>query len=366
MKWTKYKDRDILPFWVADMDFATPSFLIDAIKRRLEHPILGYTSPPSHLATTVAEWAESRFNWRFDPKSVVWMHGVVPGLNTIVSAIAKPNDGLVVPYPIYPPFRKLGPNANRAVHYSKLQLQDGRYVMDYEDIEAKCRASAAIVISNPQNPTGRVYTKDELRKLGDICLRTNTLLISDEIHWGLILDETRQHTPVASLSDEIAHQTVTITSHTKSYNLAGVQCALAVVNDQDLRKRIIREQNRMFGSISPLGYAGAESAFLDRSPWLGELTSYLRRNRDFVDQAVRDSEILKTTHVEGTHLTWIDASAIPVQDPHAFFEAFGLGFSPGVDFGQKSHVRFNFAAPYDLVREGCDRLLDATDCVGRS
>ncbi|MCY4130777.1 MAG: PatB family C-S lyase [Gammaproteobacteria bacterium] len=367
-KWVKYGERDILPFWVADMDFATPEFILDAIRSRLDHPVIGYTELPEELAGVFIDWAERRFGWRIHPDWLVAFTSLVPGLNAAVRCVGDDGDASVVMTPIYPPFLKTAAINHREQIRSPLQLHNDQWVMDFDDIESKTsdKSSRTVMLSNPQNPTGRIYTRDELQALAEICLRTNTAIVSDEIHWGICLEPGSTHIPLATLGEEIEENTITLISHTKSYNIAGLQSAFAVIRNPELRERFDTAKNGWMSSVSPLAYAAAIAAYSDNSTWLDELQTYLRANRDILTDSVRKLPNLSMAPVEGTHLGWIDARKIPVSDHAAYFESHGLGFSDGVEFGAPGFVRFNFATPQSVLKRGISRLETASACAPTS
>ncbi len=362
-KWDKYLDRDILAFWVADMDFATPQFLIDAINARMEHPILGYTDIPANLRSVVAQFIARRFNWEIDPDWIVPIESVVPGLGLAVRSIGLDGDNCLIPVPVYPPFFDVAELNRHRVAHSQLVRCENRWVMDFDDIAHKARHAKSLLFCNPHNPTGRVYTKAELLQLSEICLETETTIISDEIHWGLVLDPGSTHVPIGSLSSETGLNTITLISHTKTYNIAGMQSAVAIIPDPQLRSRYQQWVLRTMPAGSPLSYAAAIAAYEDTSSWIDELTSYLRGNRDLLQEAIDSLPRLEMLPIEGTHLGWIDARSLPVEDTAAYFEAHGLGFSDGAEFGAPGYVRWNFAAPRDLVRRGLNRLERAIECA---
>lgn len=360
VKWSKYADRDVLPFWVADMDFATPDFVIDAVRKRLDHPILGYTSVPQDLEDAFVAWMARNFDWAVDPDWVVPITAVVPGLNLSVRSVGTEGDQCLIPIPVYPPFLEVPIQSHRQGIYSQLVLDDEKWVMDFDDIASKAKSSSSLLFCNPQNPTGRVYSEDELRRLGSICAETETLLISDEIHWGLVLDPSCEHIPVASLSTEIANNSVTLISHTKTYNVAGLLSAIAVIPNPVIRQRFEILVNRTMPSGSPLSYAAAIASYNDTSSWLQELNTYLRTNRDLVLGTIDSLATVEAVHIEGTHLCWIDGRGLGVPDVAAHLERHGLGLSDGSEFGTPGFVRLNFAAPRKLLRQGLDRLVVAT------
>lgn len=364
-KWVKYGERDILPFWVADMDFATPEFILDAIRTRLEHPVIGYTELPEELVGVFVDWADRRYGWRIHPDWLVPFTSLVPGLNAAVRCVGDDGDASVVMTPIYPPFLKTAAINHRKQITSPLQLQDDRWVMDFDDLESKTRdkSSRTVMLSNPQNPTGRIYTREELQTLAEICLRSNTIIVSDEIHWGICLEPGSDHIPLATLGDEVDENTITLISHTKSYNIAGLQSAFAVIRNPELRERFDAAKSGWMSSVSPLAYAAAIAAYSDDSAWLDELQAYLRASRDLLTSAVCSLPNLSMAPVEGTHLGWIDAREIPVRDHAAYFESHGLGFSDGVEFGAPGFVRFNFATPHTVLKRGLSRLEIASACA---
>ena len=345
------------------MDFAVPTFVLEAINQRMTHPTLGYTVTPPALEEAFVQWCLDRFNWKVDPDWLVWVHGVVPGLNLAVSSIGNTLDRILVPVPVYPPFFNLAINHQRTLLTSQLIRECNRWVMDTDELSNLATQASCIAICNPQNPTGRIYTETELRELAELCVQTDTVLISDEIHWGLTLNSKTPHTPVASLEPEYAQNTITLISHTKAYNIPGLQVAVAIIPNPEIKARFEEIQSKLFGSISPLSYVAALAAYTDKSPWLEQLNRYLCGNRDLLQEAVESTGNLTMTDVEGTYLGWIDASALPVKDPHAYFEAHGLGLSPGQDFGMEQFVRFNFAAPRTLVEIGIERLLSGANCA---
>lgn len=341
------------------MDLPTPSFIVDAIRDRLEHPILGYTSPPSELVDAFVEWSARNFDWVVDPDWVVPISAVVPGLHLSVRSVGSEGDNCLIPVPVYPPFLEVPAQSHRQGVYSHLVLDGNKWVMDFGDIYSKTKTASSLMFCNPQNPTGRVYSEDELRNLGMICLENETLLISDEIHWGLVLEPSHVHIPIASLSEEIANNSITLVSHTKSYNVAGLLTAIAVIPNPAIRRRFETLVERTMPSGSPLAYAAGIAAYNDTSKWLPELTAYLRANRDMVLTTINSVATIDSCNIEGTHLCWIDGRSLGVSDVAKHFESHGLGLSDGAEFGTPGFVRLNFAAPKKLLRQGLDRLVIA-------
>ena len=361
VKWDRYRDQDVLPLWVADMDFPTPEFVMKAIRTRLQqHPILGYSTVPDALVENFVDWTDRMYNWQINADWLVWLPSVMTGINIAVQVIGNRNDHCVIPTPVYPPFLSVPEQNVREPAFSPLVLQKDRWEMDFDDLDQTTKRASTLLFCNPQNPTGRVYAQNELWELAKVCLRNNTVLISDDIHWGLVLDENVTYKPIASLAPEVAERTITLYSHTKTYNIAGESVAVAIIPNPDIRRDFKAHAQRIHPSLSPLALAGATAAFADNTSWLIDLNSYLRQNRDLLQEAITDSEVLRTTPVEGTHLMWIDAKCLPVSNPQKHFESFGLGLFDGVAFRSPGFVRLNFAMPRTLLEKGIERLISAT------
>jgi len=352
-KWDKYAGTDVQPFWVADMDFAMPEFIREAVRRRLEHPVLGYTRTPETLIEAFRGWLLRHYEWQVPASWLVWLPGVVTGFNLAARATAVPGGNVVIPTPVYYPFLGVPGNAGQAGIHVPLVRADSRWVMDLEALErAITRESRLLLLSNPQNPTGRAYTEDELVQLAELCLRHDLVLCSDEIHCRLLLDEHASHVPLASLSPEIAERTISLYAATKTYNIPGLSCGVAVIPNPELRRRFKQAQGGLMPSIGPLEFAASEAAFNDNGPWLPALLEYLRGNHRRL-QAVAGERM---TPVEATYLAWLDVRDLALERPGAYFEQHGLGLSDGAAFGGEGFVRFNFACPRSLLDEGLDRL----------
>lgn len=358
-KWEKYAGRDILPFWVADMDLPTAPFVLDAIEERLAHPILGYAATPAWASGLFVDWLERRYGWRVAEDWLVWLPGVVPGFNVAAQTVADDPErpDLVIPIPAYPPFLKTPATARLNGVFAPL-VRGERWEMDFARLgKAISGRTAAFMLCNPQNPTGRVYDEGELATLAELILASGTVLVSDEIHCPLVLDAALRHVPIASLDEELAERSISLFASTKGYNCPGLGVAVAVVPNAALRERFEAfEASGLVSSISPLAYAAATAAFADTSDWLAERNAFLAENAAVLERAVQGIDGIRTTHVEGTCLAWLDTSALGLADPAAHFEAAGLGLSDGVDFGTPGFLRFNFGCPRSLLLRGIERL----------
>ena len=360
LKWEKYADPEVLPLWVADMDLPTAPFVVDAVRERLEHPILGYTAVPPGLAAAFIDWLEHNYQWRIDEDWLVWLPGVVPGFNLAARAYAATGRDLVVPAPVYGPILDVPAQAGLDGVISPLVRNEGRWEMDFDDLGAKVGGdTAAVLFCNPQNPTGRVYDRAELEALAEVVVDAGTAVISDEIHCPIILDADKRHVAIASLDPAIECRSITLFAPTKAYNFPGLSAAVAVIPDAEIRVRFEDAGAGLMPSYSPLAFAAVTAAFEDRSSWLAEQNRYLAGNAAILEQAVAGLEGIDTTHVEGTYLAWLDVSALGLEDPAATFERHGLGLHAGEEFGGPGFLRFNFGCARSVLNAAIQRLADA-------
>ena len=350
-KWTKFAP-DVLPMWVADMDFAAPAFVLDALRERLEHPVLGYTQRPDSLTAAFQGWLTHHYGWEVDAEWVVWIPGVVPALN-LACQILPSDRAIMMPYPVYHPFLALAEHAGVTEQLVPLAVNDRRWTMDFDAMEAAVTDETAMVlICNPQNPTGRCYSETELAELADFVDRHNLLLVSDEIHCNIVLDTDSRHVPIAAAFPELAERTLSMFAATKVYNIPGVGCAATVIPDPQVRERFLAARRGLVPGIGPLGFVASEAAFNDRGPWIDELNEYLRGNLALLSERLGT----RVAHLDATYLAWIDVSDLGLEDTEAYFASHGLGISPGAQFGRADHIRLNFGCPRATLAEGIARL----------
>ena len=356
-KWNRYRDQDVLPFWVADMDFRAPTFITDALHGRLDHGIIGYTETPLELIDAVIDWLGVEFDWTVSPEWVVWLPGVVPGLNLACRAVGAPGDSVMMSTPVYYPFLAAPAQGGRVPIEVPLALRQGRWAMDNDTMtQALGNRTRLFMFCNPQNPTGRIYERDELVAIAQFCERHDLLICSDEIHCALRLDAHRPHIPIASLSQDTAARTITLMAPTKTYNVPGLGCAFAVIPDGPLRRRFMDARAGLVPSVGPFAFAAATAAYQDTSDWVPRLLDYLRRNRDALEACVASLPGVSMTHVEGTYLGWIDVRPLQLPHPQQHFESFGLGLSDGAQFHGPGFVRFNFGCPRATLGAGLERF----------
>lgn len=361
-KWQRYEGRDVLPFWVADTEFAVPDFISNAIAGRLAHPILGYTRTPDVTVAAFQGWLARCHGWEVPEEWLVWLPGVVPGLNMACRALAEPGGAVLVPTPVYYPFLSAPGNAEQECIRVPMVKDGRRWVMDLDALAHACRpGTRALLLSNPQNPTGRVFTREELLALGEFCEQRDIILCSDEIHCSLILDPESRHLPPATLAPELAKRTISLYAATKTYNIPGLNCAVAVIPDARLRARFRKARVGLVSDVGPLAYAASTAAFSDMSDWVARLLDYLRGNHRCLMNVVGE----RMTPVEGTYLAWIDLRDLQLESPGAYLEAHGLGLSDGAQFSGPGFVRFNFACPRALLERGLARYQAALESCAR-
>jgi len=367
LKWDRYADRDVIPLWVADTDFAAPPAVLDALHRRVDHGVFGYGLPPAELTATVRAHLARTYGWTVAEPTLVWLPGLVSALSVCCRAFAGPGEGVLTTTPIYPPFLACPRLAGRAVHTAPLvQTGDGRWVFDREAFVGAIRPDTRVLLfCSPHNPCGRVWEREELVWLGQVCERHDLVIVSDEIHNQLILDPDRVHVPTATVAPEVAARTVTLMAPSKTYNLAGLGCAFAVIGDAGLRRRFQRTAAMIVPHPNVLGYVAAEAAYREGDAWLRDQLDHLRRNRDRLAAAVAGLPPLAMAHVEATYLGWIDCRGLGLGgDVCEHFERHGLGFSCGQDFAGEGFVRFNFGCTGPLLDRALERLARAVRAAG--
>ena len=360
-KWQKY-GPDVLPLWIADMDFQSPEPVIRALRERVEHGVFGYLAfeqPEFH--ELFADRLLKRYNWRVSPDAVVLIPGVIPGFNVVGRAMAAPGDGLILQTPVYPPILRAASSIGLTREEAPLARRpDGSYAPDLDAFAAAIRERTRFfLLCNPHNPVGRVFSRDELTRLAEVCLRRDLAIVADEIHCELTLDGQR-HTPIASLAPEISERTITLMAPSKTFNLAGLKCSVAIIPNAALREKFVAGRVDLVQTVNVLGYAAAFAAYRDGQPWLDELLRYLEANRDFVVEYVRARlPGVAVAPPEATYLAWLDCrNAGPAApDPFTFFlEKARVALSDGALFGAGGFVRLNFGCPRSILTEALDRM----------
>ncbi len=358
LKWDRYMGRDVLPFWVADMDLACAPVILEALRRRLEHPVFGYTRPYREVQDAVLDYLRSEHGVAAERQWLLFLPGLVPALNTACRAYARRHEEVLICKPVYPPFFSAPVNQKRRTVSVPLVRRDGRFTFDWQGMEAALTPSTRLfILCNPHNPVGRVFTRGELERLASFCARYDLVIASDEIHCDLVLEEGLKHTSMLALDPVVAERTVLFMSPSKTYNLPGLACAFAVIPNERLRKRFEAGMRGMLTEVNVFGYAACAAAYRDAGMWRADLIAHLRANRDHLRQFIETRLTGIVMHpCEATYLAWLDPSGLNLENPVKFFEAAGVGLSDGADFGQPGMLRFNFGCPRAMLDEGLRRM----------
>ena len=367
-KWQKYAGRDILPLWVADMDFKASPAIVAALQQRVAESVYGYARPTASTVNAFVDAMAQHYSWTIDPTWIVWLPGLVAGLNLTAQAYAEPGEEVLTLTPVYPPFISGPKNSGRISTAVPLRLVAHRWEIDWEALErAVTPRTKLFFLCNPHNPVGRVWRRAELERLGEFCIRHNLVLCSDEIHCGLILDDL-PHLPAASLGAALAQCTVTLMAPSKTYNVPGLCTSMAIISDATLRTKFIRASAGIMAEVNALGFTACEAAYRDSEPWRQALLQTLRSNRDLIlDFVARELPgITIEAPIEATYLAWLNVAALKLADPIAHFEQHGVGLSEGSFFGEPrgSHVRLNFGCPRATLEEALQRMKRAVAAIG--
>ncbi|GAA3613423.1 PatB family C-S lyase [Gibbsiella greigii] len=360
VKWDKYHGRDIIPLWVADTDFRSPPAVIAALQQRVAHGVFGYGHPSPDLSAVFVQRMVERYGWHIKAEWLVFLPGLISGLNLCVQAFSAPGEGTLAPNPIYPPFRKAAKFSGRSQIAIPLALRQRRWVIDLTAAEAQLTGKERLLmLCNPQNPGGTVYRRNELLAQHAFAQRHDLVVCSDEIHCDLLLEPGLRHIPFASLNADAEQRSITLMAPSKTFNIAGLGAAMAIIPNPALRQRFNRQRSGLVPPVDVLALAAAHAAYRDGQAWLGELLDYLRANRDRVSQRINAMPGLQLQPIEATYLAWCDCSGLPVENPHAFFEQAGVGLSPGLEFGNRHFVRLNFGCRRELLDKALDRMEQA-------
>jgi len=356
LKWDLYKGRDVIPMWVADMDFASPPAVLQALRQRVEHGILGYTLASRALNEAVAERTKTLYNWTIKPEWIVWLPGLVVGLNLVCRSLGREGDEVITFTPIYPPFLSAPELSRRALVRVPLIKEDTHYAFDLDRLAASITdRSQVLLLCSPHNPVGRAFSAEELRQVAEICVERDIVVCSDEIHCDLILDP-KEHVSTASLDETIQAHTITLMSPSKTFNLPGLNCAFAIIPNPTLRRRLKAVRQGIVPHVNALGYEAVLAAYQHGEPWRQALLDYLRKNRDLVEETLATLPGLSLNHVEATYLAWIDARELGVPNAHSFFEKAGVGLSDGREFDDRGFVRLNFGCPRETLNRALERI----------
>ena len=362
-KWQKYAGRDVLPMWVADMDFETAPVIVEALRRRVEHGIYGYARPVKSTVDAVVGAMEARYRWRIDPSWIVWLPGLVCGLNVAARAFAQEGDEILSLSPVYPPFTTAPRNQGRVSRSVPLALDSAarRWEIDWDALErAVTPRTRLFIVCHPHNPIARVWSRDEVSRIAQFCARHNLLICSDDIHCDLLLEPGAVHEPFGIVAPGEAARTVTFMAPSKTFNVPGLGTSFALIPDPGIRTRFVKACAGIVAEVNALGYVACEAAYRDGEPWRLALVEYLRGNRDFLEGFVARElpGVRIEAPIQATYLAWLNIEALRLQNPVKHFEDGGVGLSDGVPFGAApgSHVRINFGCPRSTLALGLSRM----------
>ena len=359
--------NDVVPLWVADMDIDTPDFVLSAVKKRLEHPIIGYEEVPNSVFLAQIEWMKREHNVEFALEDMLYSHSVVASMNVAIEAFTQKGDKVIVQTPVYSPFFHSVMEHERELLKNPLKLKDdGTYTFDIEDLKSKIdEKTKLLLLCSPHNPVGRVWKKEELEQILEVCLKHNIVVFSDEIHSDLVY-APNVHVPFASLSYEARDITVTAIGAGKTFNMAGFAISTVAIPNYELRERFLKVYNRIhFANGSTLSHVAFEAAYKEGKKWLEELKIHLYKNFSMLDELCKKfPHFIKLTPIEGTYLAWLDCRGLELGDRDLrdfFVHKAGLGLSAGISFGREGSgfMRLNFAIPSTKMLEVIKKLDEA-------
>ncbi|MEE4115324.1 MAG: PatB family C-S lyase [Marinilabiliaceae bacterium] len=356
----------LIPMWVADMDFLTPPFIIDAIKERLKHEILGYTVRRDEYFETLVSWTERHYGWKIDKEWILFSPGIVPAVNICTLAYTKPGDSIIVQPPVYFPFFGAVKDHGRKLLFNRLRETEGRYYFDFDDLRKKAeRGAKMLILSNPHNPVGRAWNKDELAELAEICLEYNIIIISDEIHSDLVLPGFK-HLPTASLSEKTASLTITCYAPSKTFNLAGLSTSSVVISDKELRHKFQKQIDSLHISGGNIfGTEASIAAYSKGEEWLSQLLDYIAKNVKLVVEKLNSGDLpLRAVIPEATYMIWLDCRKMKMggKELNEFFiNKAGIGMNEGSMFGPggEGYMRMNLACPTSILEKALDKIVKA-------
>jgi cysteine-S-conjugate beta-lyase len=367
IRWDRYAGDDVIPLWVADMDFQSPPCVIEALSERIQHGVFGYTHAPDSLRSQIARFLATHYDWKVDPDWIVILPSVVSGLYTAVRQLTKPEEHILVPQPVYHHLRLACAEGPRPYTEIPLLLENNRWVLPWQTLDQFRQTNTKLaLLCNPQNPGGTVYTQSELLRFADFCEARDILICSDEIHAGLVLDKESRHIPIASLDQRISMRTVTLMSLNKVFNFPGIGLAWAVAENPYLRQAMQTDLHRTIAEPGLMAYTATMAALRDGEAWRQALLDYLRGNRNYVVARMNAMTPLKVSKIEASYLAWIDCSALPCTDPHALFLAAGVALSPGAQFNEPRFVRLNFGTQRAVLEQALDRMAIALSSLNKN
>lgn len=376
LKWDLFKERvkakyhvedasEILPMWVADMDFAIPQVITDAIKERLDHPIFGYSYVSDACKEAIQSWFQRRHNWTIDPNTIMFHQGVVPALATIIETFTEPGDKICISTPVYPPFFSIPKAQNREVIECDLELINNSFEIDFSKLEEQFKQGVKVyILCSPHNPGGVVWSKEDLEKLVQLCIQYDILLISDEIHADIVFDGYK-HIPTLTVKDAEKAKIITCIAPTKTFNIAGIHAAMMVVPNVELRNKLnLNKAAHGRDDLNILASAAVKAAYEEGEQWVDELIAYVSNNMDYVVEQLNQLEGIRVTKPQSTYLIWIDYRGTGLSEEEMMLrllEKGKLAVEPGTKYSEagRGFLRMNVACPLETVKDGVERFKKA-------
>ncbi len=361
IKWGLY-DEDVLPLWVADMDYTSPPAVIEALQQRVAHGVFGYARESNELKELIVVRMKNLHGWQITTEDIVLLPGVVAAFNLVCQAVAQPGESILIQPPVYPPFFNAPGFAGAHAVFNNINRNTaGEYILDLDDFEAAIeKDTRSFLLCNPHNPLGRVFTQAELTGMAEICLKHGLVICSDEIHSDLVFEGYR-HIPIASLDKEIEANTVTLIAPSKTYNIAGLECSALICTNPELRGRIQAARRGLLGWVNLMGMTAGVAAYKHGDEWLKQVLQLLQGNRDFLTKYLAENiPVIRMTKPEATYLAWLDCRDLNVSQPPAqfFLEKARVALNNGEDFGEpgRGHVRLNFGCSREILTAALERI----------
>ena len=362
IKWKRYANQDILPMWVADMDFHVATEITQAINERSEHGVLGYGSDNPELMNLIVDHCQKHYQWAIKPEWIVLTPGVVKGLNIARAMAAKKGKTAgITALPVYPHLKQNAPIIEFENQTFLTRPHEQSWSLDLAEMEKNITDKTGVMLlCNPHNPIGKVYSKQELTQLAELCAKHDLIICSDDIHCDLILNG-KPHIPIASLSEEVAQCSITLMAPSKTFNIAGLDTAFAVIPNPKMRKQYSEFMYGLVGHVNIIGTQAAIAAYKYGEPWRLELIEYLKKNNQLIQERIDSIKGISMRPVEATYLAWLNVEELELDNPQKYFEEFGVGMSAGAEFGDNHYVRLNFGCQRSLLKEALNRIEKAVE-----
>lgn len=369
-KWNTYP-ADTIPMWVADADYAVPIEVIEALKERLNHPVLGYGKDSDKLRTLIVSRLKRLYQWDIQPEWICFTPGVVSSLNICRAIMGDIGSNAITALPVYPHLQNPTPILQRGMNFFNMHNVDGRYTPDFAELEKNIDAQTKLLmLCNPHNPVGTVYTNEELQQFAAIAEKHDLLICSDDIHADFTLYEDKPYRPIATLSPAISQRSITLMAASKTFNIAGLNCSYAIIESAAIRRQFTTQLKGLVGSVNILGFIASEAAYEHGDKWLAAQIEHLRDNAEYCYQRIHAMPLLSMNAMEATYLAWIDATACNIKlkekgykNAYEYLLTYQLAVSDGAAFGQADFIRLNLATSRTILEKALNQLQQAIEAL---